>query len=93
VVSTKFDWSDILQIAIYKRDCFTMDLICAALMFSSGELEINEDMAGWRELMRELPIYLPNCQSFDQWFRSVMNPPFALNRTTIFARAPISEEV
>lgn len=83
----EFDWTDVIQVAAYKKDCFAVDLICTEfLLISEASLEINEEMVGWEELMTKLPEYLPGCRSFDAWFLPVAQPAFAPNYTVLFRR-------
>jgi hypothetical protein len=39
-------------------------------------LELNEQMEGWQDTILNLPNYLPNCKSFDDWFMQVAFPAF-----------------
>ena len=82
-------WKDIVRLEAFKRDCFTVDLICLAICLQNKtEIEINEEMNGWEPLMRRLPEYLPGCINFDKWYDVVAQPPFKENLTVIYRRLP-----
>lgn len=78
-------WTNVRRVMAFKRD-ETTDLIC--LMLSDGEisLEVNEEMSGWEELIREIPIRLPGALPEDQILAAVVKPPFATNPTVVYDR-------
>ena len=77
-------WSEVTGVVAYKRDCYTVDLICAGFVTHEGTIEVNEEMKGWTELMKSLPNHLPGAVSETEWWETVAQPPFAANPTTIF---------
>ena len=84
---TTFLWRDVLRIDAFKRDLYTVDVICLAFVLSDDtEVEIDEDMKGFPSLVQKLPEYVPGCQTWDQWFRPVAVPAFELNLTTIYQK-------
>lgn len=84
-------WSEVGSIYLFKRDLLVVDQICMALNMRNGEaVEINEEMKGWDELVKELPQYLPGCQTMGEWFQKVAFPAFADNVTLIYER--VSDE-
>src|SRR5208337_2054814 len=53
-----FRWSEIRRIVAYKRDCLAADQLCFSISDGDWETELNEDMEGWPELIRQLPAKL-----------------------------------
>jgi hypothetical protein len=80
-------WEDTLRIEAFKRDLYTVDLICLLIHLRDNRtLEIDEEMDGWKSLVDKLPEYLPGCQNFEQWFSAVAFPAFKPNITKIYQR-------
>ena len=79
-------WANVRRVTAFKRDELTTDLIC--LTFSDGEIsiEVHEEMSGWEELMREIPIRLSGALPEDQILAAVVQPPFATNLTVVYDR-------
>jgi len=80
-------WNEIESAYVYKRDAFTLDVICLAfrLKDESG-FELNESMAGWENLIENLPKYLSGCIEFHDWFMMVAFPAFEMNLTQIYQK-------
>ena len=78
-------WDQIDGIHAFKRDLFAVDLIC--FMFSVGQrgaLEVNEEMAGFHEMLTWLPRKFPG---YDLgWFPKVAFPAFATNHILIWKK-------
>lgn len=51
-----------------------------------NSFEINEEMEGWIDLVKKLPLYLKGCKGFDEWFLKVSQIPFAENKISIYER-------
>lgn len=80
-------WTEIESAYVYKRDAFTIDLICLAFRTENGEgFELNESMAGWENLIENLPEHLPGCLKFHEWFMTVAFPAFEMNLTQIYQK-------
>lgn len=79
-------WKDVTTAIAFKRGCYTVDLICIALVGADGSLEVNEEMSGWKGLVEALPGYLPGCLAEHEWFQQVAFPAFATNLVHIFRR-------
>jgi hypothetical protein len=79
-------WAEVVEVVAYKRDCFSVDQMCVALVGHEDVLEVSEGMNGWNELLDSFAEYLPGCRSKDTWYPEVMRPPFKENRTIIFSR-------
>jgi hypothetical protein len=88
--SRTLEWSKIKRITAFKRDLYTVDCIC--LLFESAErpeLEANEDMKGWSNLLEALPSLLPGCKPLHDWIFTVTTPAFTTNPTVIFGEASL----
>ena len=81
------DWSDVRRVSAYKRDLLTTDLVCLSFEGTSDSLEVNEEMAGWKELVDALPELLPGSLAYGEWFPHVVRPPFAPRFFVVFERA------
>ena len=83
----RFD--SVTRIAAYKRDLFTIDLICCDITISSGAgaetRSVDEEMPGYDNLMSAFAAF----PGFNRtWQSSVVKPAFVENLTTLFERAP-----
>ena len=86
------NWTEVLRVTAYKRDLFTVDMICVRVMFMEQDvIELNEDMPGWQAFVEALPVHLPGCTAYDNWFIQVAFPAFETNLTTLFDRNSESE--
>ncbi len=81
-------WEKIDRVVAYKRDCYTVDLICLAFMGRDGKvlLEVDEGRAGYQELVDGLPQYLDGCLSMGEWFMEVAFPAFEVKLTELYRR-------
>ena len=86
VVQQQLNWDEVDGAVAYKRDCYTVDLICIAFGNESGGVEINEEMPEWSSLIKALPRYLPGCMSEESWFEQVAFPAFETSPVHIFKR-------
>jgi hypothetical protein len=82
-------WASIRLVTAFKRDLFAVDCICLHFEGTDGiGVELNEEMAGWNRLIDALPLKLPGCKPFAEWFLVVAFPAFAPNPTEIYSRRP-----
>jgi hypothetical protein len=80
-------WDGIARIVAFKRDVYGSDLICLLIEPVNGSvLEANEEMPGWADLVREVPIRLPSAKPYPTWFAEVAFPAFSVSPTSIFVR-------
>ena len=89
IIDRVFDcpWSDINTIVAFKRDLFTVDLLCLRIEAVSGQIfEVNEEMGGWSALLEALPNYLQGCMTKQQVLDAIVNPAFATNQTKVYSR-------
>ena len=77
-------WERVRLIDAFKRDLFTVDLICLRF-YEQGEglpVEVNEEMDGFGPLVDALPMKF---EGFDQaWWDKVAKPAFATNLTELW---------
>lgn len=83
-----FTLNQVREIAFFKRDEITTDLICCEVSVSSDGREdtlfFHEEMDSWQRMIAQVS-ELPD---FDQkWFETVMQPPFKEQRTVAYRRA------
>lgn len=80
-------WETIESVFVYKQDLVIVDRV-ATLIKMDGDLdiEINEEMEGWKELVDVLPKYLSNCRDFADWYMDVAFPAFEPKPTVIYKR-------
>jgi hypothetical protein len=81
-------WDEVEEVYAFKRDLLTTDLICLAFKKSGADLifEINEEMAGYQDMMELLPHRLPGFSR--EWFAAVAYPAFAANHQVIWKKGP-----
>ena len=80
-------WTEIEAAYVYKRDAYTIDVICLAFRLKDEtSFEVNESMAGWDNLIEKLPEHLSGCLEFHEWFMTVAFPAFETNLTQIYQR-------
>jgi hypothetical protein len=83
-------WADICRATAFKRDLFAIDCICVRFGLLDGtEIEVDEDMAGWKRFLEVLPHQLSGCKPQSEWFSTVALPPFAANPIQIYVHAAV----
>lgn len=83
-----FTLNQVYEVAFFKRDEVTTDLICCEVSISSsryeGVLFFHEEMGIWTRLIGRVSA-LPD---FDRkWFEKVVKPPFKEQRTVAYRRS------
>ncbi len=80
-------WDEVHRVAAFKRDQFTVDLLCL-FFFGSDDtgVEVHEDMEGWKKLIEKLPTHLAGCIPWSAWFSAVAFPAFETNLTDIYVK-------
>ena len=79
-------WNDVNRIQAFKRDLFSVDLICFQFHLDGTEqlVEVDEQMDGFAVFEKILP---EKFKGFDcDWFPKVAHPAFATNLTEIWIR-------
>lgn len=70
-------WERIESVYVYKQDLEIVDRIAAIIKLDGDlDVEINEEMDGWKPLVDALPQYLPNCRDFSDWVHGSRVPGF-----------------
>ena len=79
-------WCDVAEIAVYKRDLFSVDLICIEfqLQETGRFVEIHEEMSGFTELMT---VVEERYGLKESWWSDVALPAFQTNMTTLWSSA------
>ena len=80
-----FRWNEIRRVVAYKRDCLAADQLCFSISDGDWETELNEDMEGWPELLRQLPARLHEFPAEWEWSPRLAQPAVA-NATILFER-------
>jgi hypothetical protein len=81
-------WADVFHVVAFKRDLFHVDLICMEIQDRlNSSIEVDEEMEGWKELVANLPEYLPGFPKFEEWFLRVATPAFETCPTELYRRA------
>ncbi|EXI64875.1 MAG: hypothetical protein AW08_03624 [Candidatus Accumulibacter adjunctus] len=61
-------WNDLRRLDAYKRDTYVGDLLCLAILDSSGRVfEINEESPGWKEAGDAIDRFLPGSLPHAEW--------------------------
>ena len=84
----QLNWQQIGAVYAYKRDCWTVDQICVALVDETRQISIDvgEDDKGYPELIAHLPDHLPGCLAVVEWWFGVAFPPFETQLTRLYTR-------
>lgn len=83
-----FSWNDVEKVSAHKKDLLTYDMVC--VIFETGpdlEIEVDETMKGFTELMGAAGENLPGMTSFSDWYFKITQPAFAENSTPLFDRS------
>jgi hypothetical protein len=84
--SAAMKWTEISRIVAFKEDLFAYDLLCIALTDPNGTIIVDEEMEGFDEMIRALPLRVPGVPAVEDWWLGVIQPAFATNFTVIFHR-------
>jgi hypothetical protein len=80
-------WEEVVRIVAFKQDLFTTDCVCLMMLRDDDNgVQVDEEMKGWSEFTESLPIHLPGCRPWADWFMKITTPAFASNETEIFTR-------
>ncbi len=79
-------WTCVQEVSAFKRDLFTVDLVCIALKFRQNDqelyLELNEDMVGWEDFVKTLETHF--IFRAPDWRQRVTYPAFKTNLTVLW---------
>jgi hypothetical protein len=84
--TASLEWGKVNSVLAYKRDLYTVDLICLGFGTPEGAIEVHEEMEGWSHLVEQLPSLLPGTPPLSDWWERVAKPPFASSVTTLYKR-------
>jgi len=76
-------WSDVSQIAVFKRDMLTVDDVWFQLETSAGRVLVCEEQPGFPEWESAVIAIFPSVAS---WRQHVIHPPFADNFSALYQR-------
>ena len=62
------EWHDVSAVLAYKRDLYSVDLICLGFVTPEGTIEVDEEMQGWSQMLEELPSRLPGVPPVSDWW-------------------------
>ena len=80
-------WHKISCITVFKRDVYIHDMICVLIEVGGEDvIELNEEMEGWEDFVRELPLFLPSAMRYAEWFLKVAFPAFEPAPVRIYVR-------
>ena len=81
-------WDEIDRITAFKRDLYTVDMLCLLVLFGSDQaiLELNEQMDGYQDFVTAVDAHLPGAMPWAHWFLAVAFPAFAPNPLCIYRR-------
>jgi len=80
----RFGWDEVTKIVTYKRDLFSVDLICLDFFVESQQLTYptHEEMAGFRDLSERMRRLFPSIS--EGWWSEVAFPAFATNEKILY---------
>jgi hypothetical protein len=82
----RFRWADVSKIETYKRDLFSVDMICLDFLVAAHEIVYmaHDEMDGFSELSGRLTHYFPSIPS--DWWSEVAFPAFATKHRILYER-------
>jgi len=85
-----FRLNEVVRIETYKRDIFSMDLVCLDFFVESRPLpcRTHEDMKGFPDLRGQMQRRFSSISG--RWFQRVASPPFAVNHTVLYEKKTVS---
>lgn len=86
----RFRWDEVVRIETYKRDIFSVDLVCLDFFIESREVpcRTHEDMQGFPDLRERMQCRFSSIS--EGWTQQVAFPPFATNQTVLYDRNAVS---
>ena len=81
--SNRVKWSEVTQIAAFKRDMLTIDDVWFQFTANATPVLICEEQPGFAELESEVLALFPSAAS---WRAQVIQPAFATNFTVLYSR-------
>ena len=86
--TTRITWRQVTDVFAYKRDCFAYDQICLLVEASDIDrrIEVREDDEGYEGLIQQLPLRLDGAPTLDEWWNTVVLPPFETQWKRLYSR-------
>jgi hypothetical protein len=82
-------WSEVSKIDAYQRDSFQKNVTLVITLKDGANVELNENLGGWNDVIDALPRALPGCLPRGDWWRGSSGEE-DLNWRTIYYRYSIS---
>jgi hypothetical protein len=84
----RFRWTDVSKVETYKRDLFSVDMICLDFAVDADQrvYMTHDEMDGFSELSSRLTQYFPSIAS--DWWNEVAVPAFATKHRILYERSP-----
>ncbi len=91
-IGEQLSWDSVLEIFTFKRDLFTVDLICLGFRIDNEGVyfEIDEEMKGYKELESFLLTRFKGIKK--EWFSDVASPAFETNLVSLWGE-PLIEKI
>ena len=91
-IEEKLSWNSVLEIFAFKRDLFSVDLICMGFRIDNEGVyfEIDEEMKGYKELGLFLPTRFKDIEK--EWFTDVAIPAFETKLVSLWGE-PLIERI
>jgi hypothetical protein len=83
-VSPAFDWGEVTEIRVFKRDLGIVDDVRLAFQVRGRWYEFSEEQEGFGDLGVKILEVFPEVPG--DWFSEVVQPPFATNERLLFRR-------
>ena len=80
-----WEWSDVVRVEAFRRDLYTIELICLTISTLNDSRELNHKMRGWSGFVRMLEEALPEQFPEAEWFPAGANPMTGRNPLRPFA--------
>lgn len=83
----RFRWANVFRVETYKRDLFTVDMICLNFAADADQMVYmaHDEMDGFSELSSRLTRYFPSIAP--DWWGEVALPAFATKHRILYERA------
>lgn len=91
-IEEQLSWDSVLEIFVFKRDLFSVDLICIGFRIDNEGVyfEIDEEMKGYKELESFLITRFKDIKK--EWFTDVAFPAFETNLVSLWGE-PLIERI
>jgi hypothetical protein len=86
----RFRWDEVTRIVAYKRDLWTVDLICLDFFVASRQLtyQADEEMHGFRDMSDRMRLLFPSVG--ESWWPEVAFPAFVTNEKVLYDKPALT---